>query len=270
MGIVATYTHGKFALGKTRLENRPAPTKITSGLYYYGYRYYDPVTGRWPSRDPIGEEGGFNLYGFVTNNGVNNWDYLGFASMQIETSCGKKFDKCNPTRDDVMEFLNGLDEDCTITSLEVNGHGSADSIDLNLDEVFTTVFVNGELTVIWGDEADDFAKDLKPYVNDESQIHLDGCNTACVDALNGKENNITKVLSDNLPDVMVSGFITYGTGSSTGEDLSSSVSPFNRWYLNGEKSFSPKMKAAIKAIESAGSRDSNPNYFYGHPGGARP
>ncbi|MBK1832867.1 hypothetical protein JIN78_02235, partial [Roseibacillus ishigakijimensis] len=23
-----------------------------TGLYYYGYRYYDPVTGRWPSRDP--------------------------------------------------------------------------------------------------------------------------------------------------------------------------------------------------------------------------
>jgi RHS repeat-associated protein len=29
-----------------------------TGFYYYGYRYYDPVTGRWPSRDPIEEEGG--------------------------------------------------------------------------------------------------------------------------------------------------------------------------------------------------------------------
>jgi RHS repeat-associated protein len=43
----------------------------------YGYRYFDPVTGRWPSRDPIGEEGGINLYGFVGNNGGNWWDYLG-------------------------------------------------------------------------------------------------------------------------------------------------------------------------------------------------
>ncbi|MEM7790417.1 MAG: RHS repeat-associated core domain-containing protein [Verrucomicrobiota bacterium] len=25
--------------------------------YYYGFRYYDPVTGRWPNRDPIGEQG---------------------------------------------------------------------------------------------------------------------------------------------------------------------------------------------------------------------
>ena len=30
-----------------------------TGLYYYGYRYYDPATGRWPSRDPIGEEAFF-------------------------------------------------------------------------------------------------------------------------------------------------------------------------------------------------------------------
>ncbi|MBB5350675.1 RHS repeat-associated protein [Haloferula luteola] len=29
-----------------------------SGLLYYGYRYYDPVTGRWPARDPIEERGG--------------------------------------------------------------------------------------------------------------------------------------------------------------------------------------------------------------------
>jgi len=34
------------------------PWQLESGLYYYGYRYYDPVTGRWPSRDPIGERGG--------------------------------------------------------------------------------------------------------------------------------------------------------------------------------------------------------------------
>ncbi|MEM7773687.1 MAG: RHS repeat-associated core domain-containing protein [Cyanobacteria bacterium P01_A01_bin.37] len=45
--------------------------------YYYGFRYYDPVTGRWPSRDPIQEDGGLNLYGFVGNDAANAWDYLG-------------------------------------------------------------------------------------------------------------------------------------------------------------------------------------------------
>jgi RHS repeat-associated protein len=31
------------------------PLDFETGFYYYTYRYYDPVAGRWPSRDPIGE-----------------------------------------------------------------------------------------------------------------------------------------------------------------------------------------------------------------------
>ena len=33
-----------------------------TGWYNYGYRYYLPKLGRWPSRDPIDEVGGVNLY----------------------------------------------------------------------------------------------------------------------------------------------------------------------------------------------------------------
>jgi hypothetical protein len=43
----------------------------------YGYRWYDPLTGRWPSRDPIGEEGGVNLYGFGPNSPLNGVDITG-------------------------------------------------------------------------------------------------------------------------------------------------------------------------------------------------
>jgi RHS repeat-associated protein len=52
-----------------------------TGLYYYGYRYYDPVTGRWPSRDPIEEDGGVNMYGFVRNHGIGQVDYLGLDGL---------------------------------------------------------------------------------------------------------------------------------------------------------------------------------------------
>ncbi|MCK5784253.1 MAG: hypothetical protein KAH06_07385, partial [Desulfobacterales bacterium] len=47
------------------------------GLYYYGYRYYAPELGRWINRDPLGEQGGVNLYSFVLNNPINQSDYLG-------------------------------------------------------------------------------------------------------------------------------------------------------------------------------------------------
>src|SRR6266508_3873182 len=39
-----------------------------SGLYYYGYRSYDPNLQRWPNRDPIKERGGINLYRFARNS----------------------------------------------------------------------------------------------------------------------------------------------------------------------------------------------------------
>jgi len=37
------------------------------GLVYYNYRHYDPLSGRWPTRDPIGEDGGNNLYAGLKN-----------------------------------------------------------------------------------------------------------------------------------------------------------------------------------------------------------
>ena len=58
-------------------EKWPTPTPTVSGVHYYGYRYYMPETGRWASRDPIGEFGGFNLYVFVFNNSINSVDPFG-------------------------------------------------------------------------------------------------------------------------------------------------------------------------------------------------
>lgn len=48
-----------------------------TSLYYYGYRFYDPTNGRWINRDPIEEQGGLNLYGFVGNDGAGKVDLLG-------------------------------------------------------------------------------------------------------------------------------------------------------------------------------------------------
>ncbi|MBC2600585.1 RHS repeat-associated core domain-containing protein [Puniceicoccus vermicola] len=58
-------------------EKRGHGYDTASGVTVYGFRYYDPETGKWASRDPIGERGGLNLYGFVGNDGVSRWDVLG-------------------------------------------------------------------------------------------------------------------------------------------------------------------------------------------------
>ncbi len=48
-----------------------------TNLVYYNYRYYNPKIGRWLSRDPIQENGGINIYGFVNNNPNYYYDHLG-------------------------------------------------------------------------------------------------------------------------------------------------------------------------------------------------
>jgi RHS repeat-associated protein len=54
-----------------------------TGLYLTHYRPYDPDTGRWLARDPIGEEGGLNLYGSVGNNPIGRIDPSGLADVRI-------------------------------------------------------------------------------------------------------------------------------------------------------------------------------------------
>ncbi|WP_099076213.1 RHS repeat-associated core domain-containing protein, partial [Proteus alimentorum] len=53
--------------------------KDATGLYYYGYRYYQPWIGRWLSADPAGTVDGLNLYRMVRNNPVTLQDPDGRA-----------------------------------------------------------------------------------------------------------------------------------------------------------------------------------------------
>ena len=74
------------AFGNVVVEQGAAPcafgfsTKLEdpeTGLLYYGQRYYSPPLGRWVSEDPIKEEGGLNLNGFLENDGIGSIDVLG-------------------------------------------------------------------------------------------------------------------------------------------------------------------------------------------------
>ena len=62
-----------------------------SDLLYYGYRYYDSSTGRWLSRDPIQEQGGMNLSGFVGNNSVSAYDVLGLWLSDVHMDRTKQW-----------------------------------------------------------------------------------------------------------------------------------------------------------------------------------
>jgi RHS repeat-associated protein len=49
-----------------------------TGLVRFGARDYDPATGRWTAKDPLGFKGGdSNVYGYVSNDPVNAFDPAG-------------------------------------------------------------------------------------------------------------------------------------------------------------------------------------------------
>jgi RHS repeat-associated protein len=64
-----------------------------TGLHYNYFRYYDPTTGRYVTPDPIGLEGGINLFAYTHNNPVNWMDLFGLATVLLDPGHGDIFDK---------------------------------------------------------------------------------------------------------------------------------------------------------------------------------
>jgi RHS repeat-associated protein len=100
-----------------------------SGLYYYGYRFYDPYLQRWPNRDPLGDDASMvyvaasigprveprsagetaaiieavtdplaaftrvnlNLYGALGNNPISNVDPLGLDFGSCYADCLERY-----------------------------------------------------------------------------------------------------------------------------------------------------------------------------------
>ncbi len=55
-----------------------------TNLVHFGYREYDPYTGKWTAKDPIDFSGGdSNLYGYVLGDPVNFIDPEGLMSMRM-------------------------------------------------------------------------------------------------------------------------------------------------------------------------------------------
>jgi RHS repeat-associated protein len=94
-----------------RLRRRP-PSAKSICVTDYQYRYYDPLTGRWPSRDPIEDlrftgpddvdnddqevRREINLYSMVQNEPVNSIDLFGLKEMKIAFTGADVFDILTP------------------------------------------------------------------------------------------------------------------------------------------------------------------------------
>ena len=134
-GLTTVATGSYSQVNEYRFSTKPFESQ--TGLYYYGFRYYNPSTGRRLNRDPIEENVGLNLYGMVNNDPVNYWDYLGFTP-ECKPDCSKikdeidllnsQFnDKSDALRDDLQfqydeaRTLFGIDRAIDIASQVTGG-----------------------------------------------------------------------------------------------------------------------------------------------------
>ena len=100
---------------KLRRKNRPAATTTVPGVLVYGFRYYDPEAGRWLGRDPIGERGGVNLYGFVENDSIAGLDYFGllrYVLFYYDKIGQEQFKFAAETKKREIERRNSFNPNC--------------------------------------------------------------------------------------------------------------------------------------------------------------
>lgn len=82
--VVQTYEYDSFGNLKDQMNRVKQPFTYTgrewdkeTGTYHYRKRTYDPMDGRFISKDPIGFDGGINLYNYALSNPINFTDPYG-------------------------------------------------------------------------------------------------------------------------------------------------------------------------------------------------
>jgi RHS repeat-associated protein len=212
--ILNTYAYDAFGNQTSTTESVGNPFRYTArefdtetGLYYYRARYYDPQARRFISEDPIGLNGGINLYAYVGNNPLYLRDPLG-----LDPYAGYANGYANPSNDinafkeraiqgagsNAFPFnspgslAKALKEAHDITRLDLHGHGTIDAF-----------FTGDPMLRIYPDHFYRLAKmiaDGRIDVEKGASIHL----FACHQDYNAKE--FSKFLADlGRGDITVTG-----------------------------------------------------------------
>ena len=230
------------ALASLRYRFQGREWSAVTGLINFRMRWYDAETGRWLSKDPIGLSGGLNLYAFCGNNGVNHTDTLGLiicdhdSYIIIKTRSNQIYTLDTPSSTEFCRTINSLGNN-SIKYIEIRGHGERYSIEAfgENDNLFTSE--GGSRIRVFDEdkkETVDFATLLETKMVPKGEIYLNGCLTGYNGLFSNDGSlykNISEVLSNQLPDVYISG--NRGVGMSV--KFRWGAFGFKRTYYNGKE-----------------------------------
>lgn len=108
-----------------------------TGLVRFGYRDYDPDTGRWTAKDPIGFAGGdSDLYGYCLNDPINFVDPYGLEGLLLSL-----YKKVNPVIEVIDKTLSFADYN-EFHSLNNSLKNNIDAIELILNQDLNKCYNN--------------------------------------------------------------------------------------------------------------------------------
>jgi RHS repeat-associated protein len=194
-----------------------------TGLYQMGYRWYNPVLGRWLSRDPIGLRGGLNLLRALDNRGQQAADPFGemFFVEHVDPTTGRTVTDEGATAMELRDVILRC-EDGSIARVRFTGHGEAGAQGIDDTKGMQEhLYVNAQGVVVLagksfargdGGARQAFMELLKRKLQRNARIDLEGCCTARRELIiypkgRSRCTCIAEVLSESLPGVTVSGFV---------------------------------------------------------------
>lgn len=161
-GIVQRHTYDTFGMLTSVLDSEFGNAYTYTarewdrelGLYYYRARYYDPMEGRFISKDPIGFAGSdVNLYGYVWNNPVFWRDPRGLGGEDWHTAFPSA-DNYTYNQNGVTKTTNNEASDATVDAVRnfpktiyCNGGSKVVAVCADAASVIGTVSVQPEVVV---------------------------------------------------------------------------------------------------------------------------
>ncbi len=167
-------------LGYTGHLTQQSPVTGQGELLLTHFRGYAPDLGRWLSTDPIGEEGGVNLYGYVEGNPLNLVDPLGLICV------GDKFSKDQLHQ--IEETVVGRQLTQAVRTAESS---SGRQILIRHDATGISSFIFNDITLGKIGDYQDPAGNWHPFTADQILVHelqhaLDSLNKQLEDYHNNK------------------------------------------------------------------------------------
>ncbi len=214
------------ALASVRYRFQGREWSAAMGLVNFRFRWYDAVTGRWLSKDPIGLGGGLNLYMYCGSDGINTRDPSGGSRVIITDRHGGEKVLRNPTLDAFKKAIREYDDN-SINDLTIYGHGWVNMMQIDGDD--DGCYINDRGNVVF-DDGTSVGDLLRPKMSRGGLVYLSGCLTGYEGIFYSGKNNIAKALSSELPGVRVKGNRRFAIGNKIGPTWNFGIS---RTYING-------------------------------------